>query len=58
MQWDERMIDSVIYCVGNEVFIYLIVDLPQASTRTGDKADLDRAIEVTRVVKSIRDAQG
>jgi hypothetical protein len=28
------MIDSLIYCVGNEVFIYLVVDLPQASTRT------------------------
>jgi hypothetical protein len=26
------MIDSLIYCVGNEVFIYLVVDLPQAST--------------------------
>jgi hypothetical protein len=32
MEWDERMIDSLIYCVGNEVFIYLVVDLPQAST--------------------------
>jgi hypothetical protein len=30
----ERMIDSLIYSVGNEVFIYLVVDLPQTSTRT------------------------
>jgi hypothetical protein len=26
------MTDSLIYCVGDEVFIYLVVDLPQAST--------------------------
>jgi hypothetical protein len=29
------MIDFLIYCVGHEVFIYLAVDLPQASTLTG-----------------------
>jgi hypothetical protein len=33
------MIDSVIYCVRNEVFIYLVVDLPQASTRTSTAAN-------------------
>jgi hypothetical protein len=26
------MIDSLIYCVANELFIYIVVDLPQAST--------------------------
>jgi hypothetical protein len=28
------MIFPLIYCVGNKVFIYLVVDLPQASTST------------------------
>jgi hypothetical protein len=28
------MIDSFFYCVGNEISIYLVVDLPQASTST------------------------
>jgi hypothetical protein len=28
------MIDSLIYCVGLEVLIYLFVDLPQASIST------------------------
>jgi hypothetical protein len=32
------MIDSLFYCVGNEVFIYLVVDVPQASTSTGTRA--------------------
>jgi hypothetical protein len=28
------MIDSLSYCVGNEVYGYLVVDLSQASTST------------------------
>jgi hypothetical protein len=32
------MIGSLFYCVGNGVFIYLVVDVPQASTSTGTRA--------------------
>jgi hypothetical protein len=32
MKWDERMIDALIYCVAHEVSIYLVFDMPQAST--------------------------
>lgn len=34
MQWNEKIIDSLNYCIGNEVFMYLVVDLSQASTPT------------------------
>jgi hypothetical protein len=43
------MVDSPIYCVGHEVLLYLVVDLPQAPTKTRRNLtlrDSDRCLQV------------